>query len=92
MKAFFFYLLLVPALALSENLEQKQKRWTVGKTVQTTSGPVQGHAASNATQVSEYLGILFAIPPVRDLRFTAPQPYSGKSTINGSSYVSGCPT
>lgn len=31
--------------------------FSVGQTVQTTSGPVQGHCASGRPDVSEYLGI-----------------------------------
>lgn len=75
------------SLAQAHYLEQRQSNWTVGQTVQTSSGAVNGHAASNATEVSEYLGIPFAAPPVGDLRFAAPQKYSGNSTINGTSFV-----
>lgn len=83
---------ILSALALfgfsqAQLLETRQSNWTVGQTVQTSSGPVNGHAASNATQVSEYLGIPFAAPPVGNLRFAAPQKYSGNSTINGTSFV-----
>jgi cholinesterase len=79
------------ATALAESLSnvvERQSNWTVGQTVQTRSGPIQGHAASNATRVSEYLGIPFAKPPIGDLRWEAPQKYSGNSTINGTSFVS----
>ncbi|KAJ0114230.1 carboxylesterase [Diaporthe amygdali] len=38
--------------------------WTVGQAVDTSSGRIIGHAASNATEVSEYLGIPFAQPPM----------------------------
>jgi hypothetical protein len=62
--------------------------WTVGQVVETSSGAVSGHAASNATGVSEYLGIPFAQPPVGDLRFAAPVTYNGSEAINGSSFVS----
>jgi hypothetical protein len=31
--------------------------YSVGQTVQTTSGPVKGHSASGLSDVSEYLGI-----------------------------------
>ena len=59
----------------------------VGVTVQTTSGPVAGHPALNKTAVSEYLGIPYAQPPVRDLRFAPPQTYSSSKPLAGSSYV-----
>jgi cholinesterase len=92
MKASLLHLLAVPAFAVADTLQQRQSNWTVGQTVQTSSGPVSGHAASNASQVSEYLGIPFAVPPVGDLRFAAPQKYSGNSTVNGTSFVSHCLT
>lgn len=87
MRAILLSTLALLSLAHAEYLEQRQSTWTVGQTVQTGSGPVNGHAASNATQVSEYLGIPFAAPPVGDLRFAAPQNYTGNSTINGTSFV-----
>jgi hypothetical protein len=90
MKASLLQFLAAPALALADTLQQRQLNWTVGQTVQTGSGTVNGHAALNATQVSEYLGIPFAAPPVGDLRFAAPQKYSGNSTINGTYFVSHC--
>lgn len=65
---------------------QAQGNWTVGQTVQTDSGPVEGHKASNTT-VSEYLGIPFAKPPIGDLRWAAPVKYTGDTTINGTNYV-----
>jgi hypothetical protein len=40
------------------------------------NGPIQGHRASNASDVYEYLGIPFAKPPVDSLRFAAPQKWS----------------
>jgi hypothetical protein len=39
--------------------------FSIGQTVQTTSGLVQGRAASNTPEVSEYLGIPF----VRQVKF-----------------------
>ncbi|KAF1809651.1 alpha/beta-hydrolase [Eremomyces bilateralis CBS 781.70] len=47
--------------------------WAVGKGVETTSGRVQGHAASEYPEVSEYLGIPYVAPPVGDLRWMPPQ-------------------
>ncbi|GJD03592.1 carboxylesterase [Colletotrichum higginsianum] len=60
--------------------------WVIGQPVQTTSGLVQGHAASTASQVSEYLGIPYAQPPVGNLRFQPPAKFAGSSTINGSTF------
>jgi len=87
MKPSLIQLLAVPALVIAGRLEQRQINWTVGQIVQTDSGPVSGHAALNASLVSEYLGIPFAAPPVGDLRFAAPQKYTGNSSINGTSFV-----
>ena len=75
-------------VAEKQSLQSRQTNWTVGQTVQTGSGPVNGHAAANATGVSEYLGIPYAMPPVGNLRFASPQNYSSNSTINGTSFVS----
>lgn len=61
--------------------------WTVGQVVDTSSGSVTGHAASVNAEVSEYLGIPFAQPPVGDLRWTAPQAYKSTDAINGTDYV-----
>lgn len=58
----------------------------VGRQVNTTSGIIQGHAAANRAEVSEYLGIPFAQPPVGDLRFAPPEPYRSSSPIDASSY------
>ena len=69
-------------------VQERQANWTVGQVVQTSSGPVTGHPASNSTDVSEYLGIPFAVPPVGDLRWTAPQRFNGTDPINGTSFVS----
>jgi hypothetical protein len=87
MRATVLAALAVFSPARANPLGQRQSNWTIGQTVQTSSGVVNGHAASNATEVSEYLGIPYAAPPVGDLRFAAPQKYSGNSTINGTSFV-----
>jgi hypothetical protein len=63
-------------------------RGSIGQTVKTTSGPVNGRAASKATEVSTYLGIPFAQPPTADLRFAPTQKYKGKTLISGANYVS----
>jgi hypothetical protein len=68
-------------------LETRQTNWTVGQVVQTSSGPVSGHPASVNTDVSEYLGIPFAVPPVGNLRWQPPQLYNGTAPINGTDYV-----
>lgn len=66
-----------------------QAQWTIGQTVQTSSGPVRGHAASHASNVSEYLGIPYALAPVGSLRFQPPVRYRGNTTISGETFVGG---
>lgn len=59
----------------------------------TTSGIVYGHSAPNASNVTEYLGIPYAQPPVGSLRFADPQAYSNRSRIiDGSAFAADCPT
>ncbi|KAI5920032.1 carboxylesterase [Camillea tinctor] len=65
--------------------------WQVGQTVQTSSGSVEGHPSQWAPDVSEYLGIPFAKPPVGALRWQPPQLYLSNSTINGTSSGHQCP-
>jgi hypothetical protein len=69
-------------------LEERQTNWTVGQTVQTNSGPVSGHPATNDSQVSEYLGIPYGQPPIGDLRFAAPVNFTGTAPLNGTRFVS----
>lgn len=87
----FSLALLVPlaAGAAIEGVVQRQSSWTVGQTVQTSSGPVSGHAAQNASAstVSEYLGIPFGKAPIGDLRFAAPVKFEGTAPVNGSIFV-----
>jgi len=61
--------------------------WKVGQRVRTSSGPVDGHLAPNSSQVSEYLGIPFAKPPIGALRFEPPEQYVSSSLLNGSIFV-----
>jgi hypothetical protein len=66
------------------------RQWSVGQTVNTSSGLVQGHAASNLPDVSEYLGIPYAQPPVGRLRFQPPLKFTSTTSISGDIFV-GCP-
>lgn len=66
------------------------REWKVGQIVQTSSGGIVGHAADDATDVSEYLGIPYAQPPTGDLRFQAPVTYNSTDTINAKDFGSAC--
>ena len=57
--------------------------------VQTSTGMIIGHEAPNASDVTEYLGIPYAQPPLGDLRFAAPVAFAGdaKSTFRASKFV-----
>ncbi|KAF2401659.1 alpha/beta-hydrolase [Trichodelitschia bisporula] len=76
------------AVALSASLAQAQS-WNVGQLVKTSSGSIVGHGSSWKPQVSEYLGVPFAQPPVGNLRWAAPQHIKDASkTLNATKYVS----
>jgi cholinesterase len=65
--------------------------WSIGQQVQTTSGSVTGHASDWKPEVSEYLGIPYAEPPVGNLRFAAPKPLKSNKTISATKFGLGCP-
>ncbi|KAH8667920.1 Alpha/Beta hydrolase protein [Tricladium varicosporioides] len=64
---------------------------SIYKTIQTSSGPVRGHSATVNENVSSYLGIPYAEPPVGSLRFMPPIRYNGSTTIDGSRIGFACP-
>ena len=67
-------------------------QWVIGQTVHTQSGPVSGHAASSAQNVSAYLGIPYARPPIGNLRFAPSKPYYSHKPIDGSKFVCHLPS
>lgn len=67
-----------------------QSNWRVGQLVKTSSGSIKGHAASDADQVSEYLGIPYAQPPIDDLRFQPPVAFNGTSIITATDFGHAC--
>jgi hypothetical protein len=87
MQFFTVFPLFAYPLAWASPLDHLQNHFAVGQVVQTSSGPVAGHAASGYPDVSEYLGIPFAQPPVGDLRFSPPVEYTGSALLNASTYV-----
>lgn len=88
MRSFVILALAAASCVVATDLEQRAANWTVGQTVQTSSGPVSGHPAKNDSDVSEYLGIPFGQAPVGDLRFAAPVAFNGTAPLNGSVFVS----
>ena len=84
----FTTLSLLPLAWASPQFQRKQPNGTIGQVVDTSSGLVTGHAATYYSEVSEYLGIPYAKPPMGDLRFAAPVKYTGSSALNGSAFVS----
>ncbi|KAI8725704.1 Carboxylic ester hydrolase [Fusarium sp. LHS14.1] len=76
--------------SVNTHLLRYKDAWVVGQTVGTTSGNVIGHAAADAVEVSEYLGIPYATPPTGRLRFQAPVKFSKSSVINATTYGFAC--
>jgi cholinesterase len=74
--------LLYPSL-LAVCLQVANAEWKVGQAVKTTSGEVTGRASNlfGNSEVSEYLGIPYAAPPVGPLRWESPQPFKGNKSI-----------
>jgi cholinesterase len=64
--------------------------WTPGQEVQTQSGLIKGHVAAwpAGSQISEYLGIPYAKPPVGSLRFAPPELNKSNATFVADKYVS----
>lgn len=60
--------------------------WTPGQIVKTTSGAVKGQAATRPgfNQVSEYVGIPFAEPPVGSLRWLKAKAFKSNGSINAT--------
>ncbi|KAM0547783.1 hypothetical protein ACHAPJ_010244 [Fusarium lateritium] len=63
--------------------------WRVGQAVTTQNGIIFGRAAAN-TNVSEYLGIPYAKPPIGSLRFEPPQELDAVHHINATAFGYAC--
>jgi hypothetical protein len=71
-----------------QSLLLNRNGWTVGQAVHTSSGTVRGCAAPEANEVSMYLGIPYAYPPIGNLRFEPPQKYKNNNGIDATKFVS----
>ncbi|KAF2430923.1 alpha/beta-hydrolase [Tothia fuscella] len=81
------------AIAVFFHCIYASQQWSIGQLVTTSSGPVQGHAAGIHPEVSEYLGIPWAAPPVGNLRFMPAQPFNGgNQTFVADKFGADCPT
>jgi hypothetical protein len=69
--------------------ETQSSLWEIGQDVRTTSGTVKGHVAAwpEYTDVSEYLGIPYAQPPVGPLRWLAAKPFKSDKLFTADKYV-----
>jgi cholinesterase len=65
--------------------------WKVGEQVKTTSGVARGRPAQLADEVSEYLGIPYAAPPIGNLRWRPPQKFNGTGDIDATKWGPSCP-
>lgn len=79
---------LVAPILLSQFLPFAYAVMPCALTVETRNGPIQGHLAENRSEVTEFLGIPFAQPPVGDLRFAAPKAYRGHGLHVAKEFVS----
>lgn len=66
--------------------------WIIGQEVTTSSGKIIGSAATRLgfQEVSQYVGIPYAIPPTGSLRWTAPQAFKGTGSIDGTKWKDDC--
>jgi hypothetical protein len=74
---------------LLPNAVNAQASYKVGQQVQTTSGSIVGRASDWKPEVSEYLGVPFAEPPVGPLRWLPPRALNSPAkVVNATAYVS----
>ncbi|KAI6771474.1 hypothetical protein HG531_009099 [Fusarium graminearum] len=59
-------------------------------TIKTTSGELTGFINETAPSVRQFLGVPFAEPPVKSLRFQPPRRLHGKGSISAKKYAPSC--
>ncbi|KAF2669097.1 alpha/beta-hydrolase [Microthyrium microscopicum] len=79
------------AITASIAVVSAQSAWKIGQGVKTTSGTIHGKASSWKPDVSEYLGVPFARPPVGALRWQMPLPLDQpNAVVNATQYSNSC--
>jgi hypothetical protein len=80
-----FKLLKLVIFCAIARLASDQQTWTVGQGgVETTSGKLSGMPSTNAANVSQYLGIPFAQPPVVPNRWLKPLDFKSTTEIKAT--------
>jgi hypothetical protein len=79
--------LVIPSYYAGIGSAQAAEKWSVGQSVRTTSGNVEGHSSPWMNRVSEYLGIPYAQPPVGSLRWEAPVALRRNTTVVADKFV-----
>jgi len=79
------------AEAFPQRQSHRNRAWDIGQEVLTSSGRIKGIASDWKPEVSSYLGIPYAIPPVGELRWTKPQAYQSNATFEANKFSPDCP-
>ncbi|KAK1984890.1 carboxylesterase [Colletotrichum cereale] len=85
----FAYLALLGGLAIGSPTERENHSGFL--TVETSNGPITGHIAPNSSNVLEYLGIPYVKPPIGNLRFALPEPFTSNQSFHASNFGFDCP-